>query len=273
MARSYAPIVLSVWRNDDFLALDSEAQRLYFLLISQPSMDYCGVIPYMPSRWSKLAKGSTMPRVKRAANDLETAGFVAIDRNTEELWVRSFVKHNAVLSQPNITKAMRSAFENIASLPIRQAFYVSLPLAERKHLPSPFPPNDPHTNGKTEPQGEPLAEPFGEGQREPQASTQGLGTTEVSSGFDLDPNLQPKPGPSSSSQAEADDDDDPPEWAYLEAKRRLALRPPHLPVVLDPAAWLRSTAADVATGDQPETDHERDLRIAEEVQTRLRGAS
>lgn len=245
MARSYAPIVLSIWRNDDFLALDAEAQRLYLLLISQSNIDYCGVIPYMPGRWSKLAKGSTPARIKKAAADLEEAKFIVIDTNTEELWVRSFVTHNGVLTQPNVAKAMRSAYGHIASLSIRQRFYNSLPLEEQKKLPSPFPPHDPQGNGKAEPKMEGLQEPQPEGLTEPLAPTRGLGSSrDLLEGFDPNQNQKPQPGTSSSTQAH-NEEDATPQWAHIEANRRLTLRSPTAPALLSRARWLQDVADDV----------------------------
>lgn len=230
MARSYAPLVLSIWHDDDFVKITSEAQRLYFLLISQGNIDYCGVVPFMPGRWSKLSKDSTPAKIRRAVAELEAARFVILDTDTEELWVRSFVKHNGVLSQPNVAKAMRAAYQHISSIRIRQHFYSSLTPVEQAKLPSPFPPNDPQGNGKAQA----LAEGFREGLGEPLAPTRGLGSG--TKDFDLDLEPEPEPEPSSSTPAQTEEED----WASIEARRRLTIR--RGPDVVNPEAWLERTA-------------------------------
>ncbi len=46
----YVKLYRSVWQDPDFVALPPAAQRLYFLLISQPDLTHVGVLPLMPAR-------------------------------------------------------------------------------------------------------------------------------------------------------------------------------------------------------------------------------
>ena len=127
MARSYAALYTSIWQDADFAALTSDAQRVYLLALSQPNISYCGVVPYTAKRWARLAKNTTPRTITKALDELIAAGFVILDAETEELFVRSYVKHNGVLRQPQLVKAMEREFEQIHSTRIRQAFLASLP--------------------------------------------------------------------------------------------------------------------------------------------------
>jgi hypothetical protein len=55
----------------------------------------------------------------RAAAELVAALFLVIDEDTEEVLIRSFLKHDGLLHKPNVTKAMVSAFTRISSPLIR----------------------------------------------------------------------------------------------------------------------------------------------------------
>jgi len=43
MAREFAKIKASIWQDDDFRALPVEAQHLYFVVLTDPDLSYCGV--------------------------------------------------------------------------------------------------------------------------------------------------------------------------------------------------------------------------------------
>lgn len=155
MPRTHARVLTSIWGDDDFKALSPDAQRVYMLILSQPKLSYCGVLPYTPRRWATLAAGDTLKAILRAVKELVAARFVVVDEDAEELWVRSFVKHDGLLKSPNLVKAMWKDFAEVQSQAIRKAFL--------KGLPEPFrePPHEPPPEGFPEP----LAERNGEGSR------------------------------------------------------------------------------------------------------------
>lgn len=234
MARNYAPIHLGIWSPDSKFRNRSEAaQRIYFLVFSQPGVNYCGVVPYQPHAWSQMAKDSTVGKVKKAVAELEEHSYVIVDRDTEELWIRSFVKHNNVLSQRQLTKAMRDAYPHIGSRRIKAAFYNSLPPAEQQHLTRPERHPDGGPNGSLPPD-RPAGSP----------PSDGIGVRESVV------EVEPEPvHPTSSSTANGDAAQPPrqpleeeEDWATVEAKRRLAARRAPNPVV-DPEEWVRKVAA------------------------------
>ena len=126
MARDHARLRQSVWADEEFRALPGEAQRLYFVALSQPALNYCGVVPYTIRRWARLSKDGSETKIKRAVHDLTAARYVLTDLDTEELWVRTFIKNDGLLSSPNICKAVVKAFPTIHSALLRAAFLAEL---------------------------------------------------------------------------------------------------------------------------------------------------
>ena len=115
MAREYARVKLTIWTDPDFRNLSESAQRLYFLLLTSGDLNYCGVTDWRTVRLAALATDSTEEGLRHAAWELGQADLIAVDPATEEVLVRSFVRHDGVLSSPNITKAMVREFGTIAS--------------------------------------------------------------------------------------------------------------------------------------------------------------
>lgn len=119
MARSYAKVYGSIWRDPDWRQLDTPAQRLYLLLLSQPEISNCGVIPYVPIRWARMASDTTLDHVLDVAHELERRRFITVDEETSEVLIRSFVKHDKVAEQPKLVPAARRQFDEIESQIIR----------------------------------------------------------------------------------------------------------------------------------------------------------
>lgn len=115
MARDHARIHVAIWSDQDFRNLTTKAQNMWFTLLSQDRLTYCGVLDYMPVRLANLARDSTTRTVSSAVSVLETAGFVSRDEDTGELLLRSFVRHDGLLSQPNVTKAMAKDYDAVLS--------------------------------------------------------------------------------------------------------------------------------------------------------------
>lgn len=126
MARDHARIYCSIWSDPAFRDLTESAQGMYFKLVSQPRLSYCGVLDYLPTRIAKLARNSTIRSVNLAVSALENDGFVVRDDETGELLVRSFVRHDGLLDSPNMTKAMVTAFETVLSDDLQAALVAEL---------------------------------------------------------------------------------------------------------------------------------------------------
>jgi hypothetical protein len=93
MSRNYAQFSTAIWRpEDDFGELSLSAQWCYFMLGTQPDISAAGVLSLNVRRWSKRARGVTRDVVVEALQELQAAGKVFYDYDTEELLIRAFVK-------------------------------------------------------------------------------------------------------------------------------------------------------------------------------------
>lgn len=118
MARDHARILTSIWRDPDFRDLNVDAQHTYLAIISQDALTYAGVLDYRPGRLAALSKDATARRIETAIKALERARFVVVDRETEELLARSYVRHDGVMDRVNMGKAVGRALNKIVSLPL-----------------------------------------------------------------------------------------------------------------------------------------------------------
>ena len=115
MARDHARLLVSIWTDSDWTALSSREQVLYLAMTSSPDLSWCGVLPLTPARLSALSKDMTEPKVRASILVLERARFILIDAHTAEILVRTYVRHDGILKQPNVTKAMIRALGKVHS--------------------------------------------------------------------------------------------------------------------------------------------------------------
>lgn len=155
MAR-HARILTSIWNDLDFVHRTSGAQRLYLLALSQPSLNYAGVLPYTTRRWAGLAPDTTPGIVSKAIQELAQHRYLVLDGETEEVWIRSYLRHEGVLWMPNSRKPMWREIGLIQSVPIQQAI--------RHEYPELF--HEPNGKGLSEPIGEPFPKPILDGMRQ-----------------------------------------------------------------------------------------------------------
>lgn len=197
MARSHARLLLTVWADPDWRALPMAAQWLYEALISQPTITWAGVLPLQPRRWRGLAADVDAATIEVALKALAAHRFVVVDEDTEELLVRSFVRHDGVARQPNVLKAALREAQTVQSLAIRRVLAAELRRLDVAGLnvpdrhqavaallletlralesgPEPTPPDATRTTPS-----EGYGEPYGDGFREPLGEPPGDGDGEV----------------------------------------------------------------------------------------------
>lgn len=119
MPRDHARIQTRIWNDRDFRNLSREAQHMYFTLTSQPSLSYCGVMDWWPGRLASLASDADEATVYSAIKELLDADYVLLDTETNELLIRSYVRHDRVLERANMGKALGRALERVVSLDLR----------------------------------------------------------------------------------------------------------------------------------------------------------
>lgn len=119
MARDYAQIRSDIWADDHWRTLTPGAQWLYTHLLTSPKLTHAGVTDWRPGRIAKLARTLSADGVRKYADELMRERFVLTDDETEEIVVRSFIRHDGVLLNPNLWKSLGSAFADIYSAPIK----------------------------------------------------------------------------------------------------------------------------------------------------------
>lgn len=126
MARDHARIKTSRQRDPDWRGLSVNAQWAYDAITTSEGLSYVGVVDYRPGRIAALAKGQTAKKVEAAVKELEAERFVVVDYQTEELLIRTYVRHDGVLARINMGKAMGRSLAKVVSLDVREAILVEL---------------------------------------------------------------------------------------------------------------------------------------------------
>lgn len=132
MARSHGRIQFSIFSNRDFRALSAFAQRMYFVLFGQKDVNNAGVLPLMVSRWAKYCDETSVDDVQAALDELQAAEFVFFDEDTEELLIRSFIRNDGVVKQPNVLKNALKCAELVESQLLRTVLAKELRRLRRK---------------------------------------------------------------------------------------------------------------------------------------------
>ena len=119
MARDRANIRTDIWNDDDFRELSGPAQLLYLQLLTSATLTYAGVADWRPKRIASLAAGRSAQDTEKAAAELVAGLYIVVDEDTEEVLIRSFLKHDGLLQKPNVTKAMVKAFNKVFSMTLK----------------------------------------------------------------------------------------------------------------------------------------------------------
>jgi hypothetical protein len=134
MAREFASIKLSIWQDDDFRQLSREAQHLYFVLVTHPSLSYCGVVDWRPARLAAYASNLTVDEIHTFGAELAASLYLIVDEDTEEVLIRSFIRNDGLMKQPRMAVSMAKAFGSVASRSIQGVIVHEL---NRLHLEEP----------------------------------------------------------------------------------------------------------------------------------------
>jgi hypothetical protein len=94
---------------------------MYFFPLSQEDVAQDGVLALRLRRWSGSASGLDEAVVVEELNELAAGRFVVIDRDTEELLIRSFIRRDGVYRQPNLLRAAKKHLVLVKSPAIRAA--------------------------------------------------------------------------------------------------------------------------------------------------------
>lgn len=126
MARDHARISTAILDDPDYLALNSVQQNLYLASILAKDLSWCGVTSYAPARFVGIASDITRPKVIQGLKVLEDKRFLVIDRDTSEILVRTYVRHDGIMKQPNVAKACAKAVNRVYSPLVRASIVTEL---------------------------------------------------------------------------------------------------------------------------------------------------
>jgi hypothetical protein len=96
MAQDFAPLLRSIWSDDDWRALSMDAQHVYLMLLSHPDRNSAGVLSLTLRKWTRLAKDMSAERLDVALDELDESGSSSMDEETEEVLVRAFLRRATV---------------------------------------------------------------------------------------------------------------------------------------------------------------------------------
>lgn len=121
---AYGKIHRAIWADPDFRDLTPMAKLLYLHFVSHPKLSKCGVIDIHEDRW---ARALGVDDVSVEVLELEDARFVIMDRATEELAVRTFVKNDGFVNNWKMLCAMWRAWEGVESAALRAHLAANFP--------------------------------------------------------------------------------------------------------------------------------------------------
>lgn len=132
----YAKLFKRAWGDRDYTALNAEQQNLYQKLISQPDVSLAGVVTLAPVRWARQTSGQTVESIEATLAELEEARFVVVDRSTQEVLVRSYIRRDLGWRSPKTMKGIVGAVERILSPRLRAAVSAELERIDTSSLPT-----------------------------------------------------------------------------------------------------------------------------------------
>lgn len=132
MANAAALINEGLWRKDkDFQALPRLAQCTFLQVLSQKDLDCAGVLTLHLELLAKGCNELTVEDLRTDFKALEAARFVFVDYDTDELFLRSYVRLVSVRS-PNAWKSAFKAARLIVSVKIRRELAAELRRMNRR---------------------------------------------------------------------------------------------------------------------------------------------
>lgn len=136
MGQDFAPLLRSIWSDDDFRALSVDAQHAYLMLLSHPDRNSAGVLSLTLRKWTRLAADLTVERLAKALCELDDTGFVVVDYETEEVLVRSYIRRGTVYKHIRmLANALREVSE-VESERLRSALGQELMRLPRLAIPA-----------------------------------------------------------------------------------------------------------------------------------------
>lgn len=99
----------------DFRSLSAHAQLLYHLVLTDPTLSYCGVLDWRPHRIAQRVSDWDTQSVVQAGEELVSRFYLVIDTDTEEALIRSYLRNSGSMDNKNLGTACARAYSAVAS--------------------------------------------------------------------------------------------------------------------------------------------------------------
>jgi hypothetical protein len=134
MAREHARIWLDINDDDDFQGLSFDAQGFYTrIVLTEPTLNYCGVFDWRPQRLTVRAPDLTLTRILSCAAELEVANYLLFDLETEEAMARSYIRRDELIRNPKMAATVIKAYPAVASKTLRAAVITEIRRIRDEH--------------------------------------------------------------------------------------------------------------------------------------------
>lgn len=137
MAQDFAQLHRSRWSDADWRALSADAQWAYDMLLSHPDRNAAGLLPLTPKKWLKLSADMTAERLDRALAELDDAGFIVLDDETQEVLIRAFVRVAKIYKHIRMFTTALRIFSEVESERLRSAIGQELVRLPKLEVPEP----------------------------------------------------------------------------------------------------------------------------------------
>lgn len=124
--RDYTNITTAIWRDPVFRSLHASQQRTYMMVITQDDISGAGTLALTVRRWAKNAADTTAEGIEADLAALESNEFVYVDDDTEEVLIRTFVKHDRGFTNPKRKPVILAAAKAIRSEKLRRILWAEL---------------------------------------------------------------------------------------------------------------------------------------------------
>lgn len=127
MARSYARIDVQRFHDDDWRALTLPQKAVFDMMLTHPKLSLCGALDLKYGSLCGYSPDLDVDTLSGVLEALEAARFIAVDWDTDEAVIRTFVRHDGVLQNQNLGRGMWSAWVAIESPALRSFVLDNLP--------------------------------------------------------------------------------------------------------------------------------------------------
>lgn len=132
MPRKESRTNVGIWSDEEFTKLPRLAQHRYWQLYSQSNISLCGVVAYTPGRWRRQSHDDTSEAILDDLQVLSENRYLVVDFDTEEIFVRSFMRNDHVWDNPKTRGAAIAVAGGVLSTVLRSSIDVEMARLEQE---------------------------------------------------------------------------------------------------------------------------------------------